>query len=290
MYQNKLDEARALLSNHFAAVHNGDQAKAIPDTESFFTKLKQAGGTDDDALKQCTWEDLESFGAPKLLAKRVAQIFRKGIEEKKDPKVLKASRVAVMSVLELVQNYDPREPDNAVAERINKIAGGKRCIVFTNGNVNVEASVALLNELRDNYDERETYPVNGVPTKTYKVGERIGQLADENPLYPGRALRPNGDCDQTNRSWNGVGEVVRKLIYLARTKTGEIKVESIMDSNSVIDLVVSADETKIRSRMPKASLLYDDLKEKGGLPSLKISLKNGNGAKNDPFGGSHKTY
>lgn len=309
MYQNKLNEARLLLENHFTAVHtkNGVFSSSIPhivaqvkdDVERFFTNLLAAGGTDDDALKHCTWEDLESFGAPKLLAKRVAAIFRGRTEESKsektnvDAKLLKPARVAAMSITELVQCYDPRESSNAVAERISKIANGKRCIVFNSDNsVNIEASVTLLNELRDGYSERENFPVAGVPTKIYKVGERIGQIVDENPLYSGRALRPNGDCDQTNRSWSGVSEIVRKIVHLARVRTGEIKIEAIMDAHGIMDFVVGADEAKVRSRLNKASLLYDELKEKGNLPSLKISLKGDNESskKNDPFGGNHKTY
>lgn len=307
MYQTKLDEACALLLTHFTAVHSRSDGKLHPedetkpksDVEAFLHALKKAGGTDDEALKQCTWEDLESFGAPRLLAKRVAAIFRGPKTEvtpeakTTDPRVLKPNRVAVMGVKELVEFYDSRDPTNAVAERINKIATGKRCIVFNaDSSVNVEASVTLLNELRDGFSERETYPVNGVPTKIYKVGERVGQLADESPLYPGRALRPNGDCDQTNRSWTGVSEVVRKVVFLARTATGEVKIDSLMDAHTVMDFVVGADEGKVRSRFSKASLMYDDLKEKGALPSLKVSLKGGNGGKpNDPFGGSaHKTY
>jgi hypothetical protein len=305
MYQTKLDEACALLLTHFTAVHTRSDGKLHPedatkpdsDVKGFLHALKKAGGTDDEALKQCTWEDLESFGAPRLLAKRVAAIFRGKTEttpepKTNDPKLLKPARVAVMSVQELVQFYDPREATNAVAERINKIAAGKRCIVFNADNsVNVDASVTLLNELRDGFGERETFPVGGVPTKVFKVGERVGQLADENPLYPARPLRPNGDCDQTNRSWTGVSEVARKVVFLARSITGEVKIDSLMDAHSVLDFVVGADEAKVRSRFSKASLLYDDLKEKGGLPSLKISLKGGaNGNKpNDPFG-AHKTY
>lgn len=306
MYQKKLEEACALLTSHFTAVENSKSPQPQPKeqtqsrvqhcVDTFVAALKEAGGTDDDALVQCTWEDIESFGAPKLLAKRIGKIFRSTATEPNGQtldtfKSLKPSRVSVMSITELMTHYDPREATNAVGERINKIANGKKCIAFTaEGNVNIEASVTLLNELRDGYDERETIPVAGVPTKVYRIGERIGQLADENPLYPTRALRPNGDCDQTNRSWSGVSDVVRKVIYLARTQTGEIKITSLMDAHNIMDMVMGSDEFKIRLRLSKASLLYDELREKGNLPSLKISLKgNGTTSKQDPFGG-HKTY
>jgi hypothetical protein len=301
MFQSKLEEARALLTNHFTTVHSHGETPTpktestakIP-TDAFFTALFAAGGTDDEALKQCTWEDLESFGAPKLLAKRIATIFRKG-EATSTPedkvKILKPSRVAVMSVSELIEHYDPRDHTNPVGQRINTMCGGKRCIVFnTDGSINTKASVDLLNELRDNYPERETFLVNGVPVKTWKVGERPGQLVDENPLYAGRLLRPNGDCDQTNRSWTGIPHSIRVIIYLA-TKTGEVRINSVNEAHDIIDIAVSMDESRIRARFPKASLKYDELNAEGKLPTLKLPLiKNGSNSNNDPFGGQHKTY
>jgi hypothetical protein len=259
---------------------------------AFVTALFAAGGTDDAALKQCTWEDLESFGAPKLLAKRIAAIFRKGETSASEDKVkiLKPSRIAVMSVSELIEHYDPRDHTNSVGQRINALCGGKRCIVFNaDGNINVKASVDLLNELRDNYPERETFLVNGIPVKTWKIGERPGQLADENPLYAGRLLRPNGDCDQTNRSWTGISYQIRVIIYLA-IKTGEIRINSVNDAHAILDMAVSLDEAKIRARFSKASLKYDELNAEGKLPTLKLPLiKNGSNS-NNPFGGQHKTY
>jgi hypothetical protein len=295
-YQEKLEEARALLTKHYEVVKQTQpEAQADHKIKSFFNNLQSAGGTDDEALKQCTFEELESFGAPKLLAKRIAGIFRKGTEEKKEEstKVFKPSRVAAMSINELISFYDPRDPTSTIAGRIQQIAGNKRCIVFkTDGSVNVDASVTLLNEIRDGFGERETYSVNGIPTEIFKIGERPGQFAEENPLYPNRALRPNGDCDQTNRSWNGVDHTIRTIIYLALTKTNEIHIDSLMDAHAVIDLTVSNDEAKIRSRFGKASLLFDRLKGQGNLPSLKISLKSANNVeKNDPFGNNkHRTY
>lgn len=293
MYQTKIEDARALLTNHFNQVDEKNTSELV---DSFFSKLKKAGGTTDEALTLCTFEDLESFGAPKLLAKQVASIFRKGnAEEKKEKKILKPSYVSAMSISELLEHYDPREATNAVGERISKIAGGKRCIVFNNdGTVNIKASSTLLHELRDNYSEREAYPVDGVPTKVYKVGERIGQLADENPLYPHRPLRPNGDCDQTNRSWEGISSEVRKIIYLAVTQTKEIVISDLSRAHQILDLVhdlaSSNVELKIRQRYPKAHLLYEELKNTGQLPSMKISMtqKESPNNKNNPFFGVNK--
>jgi hypothetical protein len=169
-YQHKLEEARALLLQHNSQLPT--EAGRI-DVEAFFTNLITNGGTSDAALSQSSWEDLMSFGLPRLLARQVAQIFRK--EEKKEEKpVLKKSKVESMSLTELLNNYDPRNHTSHVNQRLSELFLGKRFIVFNeNATVNVPASVKLGEELLDDYPQREIYLLDGVPTKTYWVCERI---------------------------------------------------------------------------------------------------------------------
>lgn len=46
------------------------------DSEKFVEKLVLYGGVADELLRQCSWEDLENCGLPRLLARKVAAVFR----------------------------------------------------------------------------------------------------------------------------------------------------------------------------------------------------------------------
>ena len=55
-------------------------SKAFEDSllkiDDFFKKLTGLGGSTEDTLAEATWEDLESCGLPRILARKVATIFR----------------------------------------------------------------------------------------------------------------------------------------------------------------------------------------------------------------------
>jgi hypothetical protein len=214
------------------------------------------------------------MGLPKLLAKRIAQVFRGKNGDAKKRHVLSNARVEAMSIEELLVAYDPSDPDNLVGSRLKKVSKEKRCIVFKDdGSVNVEASAKLVKEVKEGFPEQETVTVDGGPRKTYRVGQRPGRYADENPLYPDRVLRPDGTCDQTGRSWEGVSTEIRQIVYLAVTKTGEITISNVGNAHDILDIVMSQGaEEKIKGRFREAVIRFGELKNKGELPSLKIEL------------------
>jgi hypothetical protein len=280
MYESKLEKAKGLIEKHNAGLDEKDRLNA----DAFVADLKKAGGTTDEGLRQCSWEDLQDCGLPKLLAKQVATVFREGgTEEKKD--VVTEKKAGGMTVQQLLEHYDPRDADNHVGKRLTTLAKSQRCVIFnSDSSVNVGASEKLIAEIRDGYPERETFPVDGRPMKIYRVGERPQELADENPLYPGRLLRPNGDCDQTNRSWEGVSYEVRVLLYLAVTKTNELRIDSVGKAQDEMDRAIATNVMQfLPSRYPKASLLFDELKSRSELPSLKLPKGNQDGRPQDPF-------
>lgn len=288
-YDDKVERARVLVAQHNEAVE--DDSKV--DFDSFLRELKKSGGTSEDRLSACSFEDLEAMGLPKLLARDIGRVFR-GTQETGRKAYITAARAGTMSVGDLLAQYDPREADNPVGKRLAEISKGHPAVVFNDdGTVNIAQSTILFNEIREGFPPRNTVVVEGIPQPVYHVGERPDQFADENPLYPGRVLRPNGDCDQTNRSWDGVPHKLRVLLHLARTQTGELKVESVREASSIMDLAVAGDEAQIRRFHPEASKLYDELERKGEIPSLKIALGGRSGRRNDPFavgsGSGHRT-
>jgi len=298
MYSEKIASVKTIIE-----VHNQNVVKEKQvDFDKFLAKLQDMGGTTEDALKHCSWEDLESCGLPRFLARQVTQdVFRKA-----DPTVSQSSmgtvyvtdkKAVTMTVKQLLEAYNPFDSKNAVGKRLNDLSGGKRCIVFAqDGKVNVEESEKLVLDLGKNFPELNHVPVNGRPYQVYKIGEMPDTYADENPLYPNRPLRSNGFCDQTGRSWEGVPEIVRQLLYIAVTTTRELKIDMLDIAHTAIDKAVSTDAEKIiRSRYPLASLKYDELSKIGKLPVLKVKMgqlrKPSDTRPNNPFNvGQNITY
>jgi len=291
MYQQKLDAVRKIIEQHNQNVE-GD---AILDVEEFFAKLRQLGGTTDDALTLCTWEEIQGCGKtnlPRLLAKQIAESFRKKVDTR--PKPATEKRALSMTLEELLATYDARDSENPVGQRLMQISGGLPFLCFNADNtVNVQSSLQCIDDIRDGFEPRTMMLVDGVPQKLYKVGERPDSVMDENPLYAGRALRGSEQfCDQTNRSWKGIPHKARVVLHLAINQTSELRINQLMEAQNVLDLLVGKPEAQavltISSRFPKAALKYSELEKVGSVPILKL-VRNSTGRKQDPFYGN-KTY
>lgn len=314
-YAQKLESVRVLFEEHNANIE--DEAKKL-NFDNFVSNLKAEGGTSEEALAECSFEDIADFGFetdqaggkrfPKLLAKRIAKIFRK--KEAKS-KIITEKKARMMNTRELLEAYNPKEYD-AVADRLRELSkrpvGGMDrpdwphhpCIVFNeDGKVNVDASIICLEDLKEGFEPRNVFiGGDGVPQKIYKIGERPDSVLAENPLLPGRPLRgATESCDQTHRSWDAIPHQVRVLLRLA-LETGELVIDQMGRIHDTFDMLVNKTEDQmlavVNQRFHKAALLYKERKLEGTLPTLKI-VRNGSSKvlkKQDPFFRSqgHKRY
>lgn len=282
-YDQKITQVREIVESHNQNVDESDKINF----EDFMTKLRKMGGTYDAALSAISWEDLEKCGLPRIMSRQVSGIFRKANGGDGKPSVYVSEKKAqAMSIKELFERYDSRDIENAVGKRLKGLAKKQPCVVFKGDeSVNVDESTKCLQAIRDNYPPVTSVIVDGKPHNVYKIGERIDNYAEENPLYDGRPLRPGGVCDQTNRSWEGVPLNVRQLLYLAIMETEELSIESLDNAHNALDLAVAKDaETIIRQRYNDASLMFDEKEKEGELPNLRIKLGAKGGKKsNDPF-------
>ena len=274
-YETKMAQVRALIEAYNAS------AAAKIDFAAFEKKLQALGACTDGTLAKVSWEDLQECGLPKLLARQVAEELR-GPSAKDD--FVSQKKVDRMRYEELIERYEPRE-DNAIARKLKELSGGKRFIVFLDtGTLDPVSTLRLLVELRRGYSEVGiTTNSKGMPAQVYKVGEVPNDELDENPLYPGRALRTDETCDQTLRSWKGVSLQARQLVYLALTSTHEVSVKSISEAHDLLDLLVAHDAAWLTLRWVKAGLLYAELSAKNQLPRLKVKLSHDAGGGNHPF-------
>lgn len=289
-YQDLLSKVKALVEEH----NQNAGEKARVKWEDFQDNLQAAGGTNEKALAACKFEDLEGFGLPRLIARQAAEIFREtNNDSSKTPSKRRITENLArhMTAREAFEYYDPRDIDTPLGKRLQELSRGLRCVVFnSDGSVNSEVSAKLVEEIRDGYPERESYSIDGMPVQIYRIGEKAFDFKDENPIYKGRMLRPDGTCDQLNRSWAGVSMKAKQMVYLAVNVTGEIVINGINDAQNVLDMCLTDDASvKLCQRYPKTALKYSELDVEGLLPKLRIkSTCVVNGKPNDPFHGGHK--
>lgn len=177
---------------------------------------------------------------------------------------------------QLLSRYDPEIPDDKVARELEKRSKGKRFIVFSKDrSVDVRSSEFLFKELRKGFSERDWFEVDGTNCKIYKVGVGPHELFDENPLYPGEALRLDGMCEHTQRKWAQVPLSVRQVLYLARTDSKELTIEKAADAHYILDQIkdknAAESEKWVKDRYPQAFSAFGERKERNLLPALKIS-------------------
>lgn len=291
--QEMFEAALAVVNEHNSVVGQGNPGYLDPN--QFLGCIKSAGGTTGDRLKSLSYEDIlacmpatTSGVKPIALAKDIAKIFR-GKEESHESRPVSAKKADKMTLRELIEAYDPEESENPVGKRLKEISRGEKFIVFTTGRaVDVETTFKLLQEVKQGYDGRESIEVKDEIKEVHFVGALPDNFVDENPLYRGRPLRPDGTCDQTNRSWNGVSMKVRQLIRIAmdtRILT-DISFERVHD---IMDIAMNSDAfSKLSKRYSAAVLEFNKLESIGKLPTLKLVLKKEAGATKRPFNNAKK--
>jgi hypothetical protein len=85
VYSNKLWAAAEIVEDYNSLIEAEGLGKSV-DVMGFIGKLQNAGGLADELLRQCTWEDLENCGLPRLLARKVSKVFRASDVCPPDPK------------------------------------------------------------------------------------------------------------------------------------------------------------------------------------------------------------
>jgi hypothetical protein len=288
-YDDLLSAGINLIKQHNSVV--GENNPGYVDCDKFTVNLKSLGATSEESLAKIKWEEiLQCLSAalsantviqPSQLAKDIADIFR-GKKEKLEsgdkPGYIAPKKVKQMNLRQLVENFDPEESTNAVGVRLKEIVGSNPVIVFNAGSriVDVDTTFKLAQEIKTGYPARQTVSgevyavVDGKPA--YPLGYLPENYADENPLYPGRPLRPDGTCDQTNRSWAGVPKEVRQFIRIA-LDIRDVSVNKVEDAHNLLDLALQSNAmVALQARYGNAKAKYDELQRHNKLPDLLVTL------------------
>lgn len=271
--------------------HNSTSTKPI-DIDGFFKKLDEMGGTSEEALAEATWEDLESCGLPRILARRIAGIFR-GPQptQPATPQTVVVmdddpdKRARAMTPKQLIEAYDPKQSKNPVALRLKELSEDRHFIVFedeTTEKIDTETSLNLFDQL-DDHGEKRTVFVKKIPHRVYKVGARPLRTADEHPLYPDTALRPDG-TSEVDLDWGSVPLKIRQIYRLA-IDGGELNMSEYREADIYTE-ATTRDEEAICRLYRKAAVKWRELSATGQLPTLKVMMgkKKADDRSNDPFG------
>jgi hypothetical protein len=305
-YEERLSAAIKLIEQHNsvvgmlpaefapapAMIYNPGAVEVV----KFTTYLKALGGTTESALSNLKWEQISMCLAnslydancpvkPEQLAKDIADIFRGKTDDGATPDkpgYVGPKKVRQMTVRQLVENFDPEEPDGEVGKRLQGIVGNKPCIVFDkpgSRQINVDTTFKLVDEIKKGYPARQSakgeiwaiVDVGGTPKPAYPMGYLPENFAEENPLYPGRPLRPDGTCDQTNRSWGGVSLEIRQFLRVG-LDIKEIVITRLEDAHNLLDMALSTDAMKKLDRYSQTKVKFEQLKSRNKLPDLQVPL------------------
>lgn len=282
-YQEKLDAALVILDEYNAAI--GQDNPGYVKADEFVSNLKVLGAVTEEDLNGLKWENIlqcinaarvPAYLQPQKLAEKIAKAWRPEKVEESTKVAVTAKKAEKMTLRQLVENLDPEEPESPVAKRLNGWAKGNPFIVYSAGRaVNVEETFQQISALKAGHPPVSMALVEGIPVKVWRLGELPEHTAKENPLYPNRPLRPDETCDQTLRSWAGVSQEVRQFLRLALTqggRNGGFDIMSIKDANDHIDEALGNDLNAIRRRYPHISILFEERKKKGTLPTLEVDL------------------
>lgn len=282
--QDKFDAALALIGGHNSALGSGPDTPGYVDAQDFILKVKIAGGTSEDRLKNLSHEEILSFlpdykgVRPVALAKDIARIFREKEElvaSSDGYRHVSSKKAEKMSLEELVNSFNPEEPDSPVGSRLKKESRGEPFIVYLQNEriIDVAPTLEMLREIKKGFNGRKTY--GSPPREVFPIGVLPDDLVAENPLYPDRPLRPDGTCDQLNRSWAGVPDEVRQFVRIALEK-GEVNFASEGGrdrAHAILDICLSQDALSVlRNRYHSVSVEFDKRKKIGTLPILLIAL------------------
>lgn len=271
---SKLDTVREALTTHFTA--EGSDAEAVKKVAEVMTKLFQLGGSSEDMLREIEAKDLEAWGLPALVARKIVrlcgggdsgEVSRQIIVSTDDPTVLAAR----MKPAELVAEYDPDNPDNPFGVRLGQLSGGKRILVFNDDNttLHVPQSVRNLRAVLDHFPERTTVLVDGLVRETYRVGDRPARFGDEHPIRPGELLQPDG-YDANMIPWGSLDLTVRQVVYIGVTITKEIAQNTA--GRWIYDQVRGKSVEEVGQVYPASYAKFREMQSGQQLPQLRIKL------------------
>lgn len=295
-YQARLDKAKEIVTAHNEVVG----AEHAVDFVSFEKNLKANGGTSEEALKGCKYEQLQKFGLPELLAQQVANVFRaNATSEPETPKThVSGKQVKFASIRQLVEWFaeNPDDQSTGYFKRLREIVGDRPCVVFHGGQIVVDKTTEFVNLIKQGYPKLPTtVDVGGSEVAAvYALGKLPTVAVEEDPLRPGQPLLPSGLSADSSLNWGSVEKRFRQFIYLGVLESREINGGDPVLETKLFELSKSPDGFKELQRMfTRTNELFAHRSSFGNLPLLLISRGGTGSYSNKAFGsnsGRNRVY
>jgi len=192
---------------------------------------------------------------------------------------------------ELLQYYHPDQPNHQISTVLKKRFGNKSIIIFKpdSKKVDIEETANYISDLEQGFPEQETVEVDGELVRVYPVGIVPNEMISEDPLFPGQPLKR--DRSIVNRvNWSNVDDASRVFCRIA-VNMDQVDAEDKFQVRELVKLAAKGLKS-LKEVYPEVYFEYKESKQRVELPRLRISLQdlNGNGKKQDPFGGNNRSY
>jgi hypothetical protein len=280
---DKLNAVQAILRDFFTATGQEDTSDGMIDD------LKKAGAVNESFAAEMEVDDvLHAISVPMPVARKIVKALGNDKSEAEKQIVVVCDDPVTMALRmtnrQLVEAYDPDEPDSPVAQRLLQKVGGATSVrpflVWDDdaGTILVDASVECLEDLVHNFPSRTTMNVNGVMRPVLPLGVRPNVWADENPVVEGEVLRRDGTSAK-NVPWGDIPLDVRKLLRVAMKNVSPA--ELVIASTTERDIyrqVAGKNVQEVGQDYPNAAVLLKQLKGGNNEPKLRIQLKGGTAA------------
>lgn len=263
----KVDEkvVREKLAS-FGADGKDEQSLTIIDSEEFlpirelFEAFSDAGLTSRGSLRIGVKQLRGSGWSPETSSEpNLATAFNRFVESHR-PK-------SDLSDDELISRYT--EDDTEVAEILRKRTHGRPCIVFNvDGSVNNDLSLKLIRIAKKQTTPAQYVADSGIAYRVLRAGTFPVKPVDESPVCPGVSLI-DGYCPDSETNWTGIPLDCRILarLYILSQMGGRLTNREM--KHLAKDAALGVD--LFRKEYPSVALRYDELRETGKLPDLKIS-------------------
>lgn len=190
-------------------------------------------------------------------------------------------RMEDLGAEELLPHYKPNKK-NRIYEALIKKYGTKAIIAFKPDTTDVAINETLnyIADLENDLPEEEAIDVDGELVKLYPVGVIPNQVVDEDPLFAGQPLK-RGRSIVNRVNWSEIDHDMRQFARILVNRNEIDPNDRMHVRQLMVDLEEVSDINKI---YPEAYMEYKELKRKGDLPKLVLSLNEASTKRNDPFG------
>lgn len=217
-------------------------------------------------------------------------ILRGGDQSKGDRKSrLKAkfgleNSLGTATEADLLNEFDPKSPNDPVTVELKKRFGSKPCVVYKlDGSLDVEATLAVMADLNSGLPEVKMVTSGGNLVDVYKIGDQPDQYVDEDPIWPGEILR-SGRSTVDHRDWSGISIDARRMCRIAVT----MSMINARNRHDVATFVGLASKDEVSTVYPEVAKEFRKLSAEGKLPTLRVKLSSVGSGGNNPFGVSRR--